>query len=490
MNTKVRNLLFIGVFVLCMALVLLLLVVTQPKAPEEEVAVDTTITLHSGTKDDVKSLVIKNEHSEFKIEQNVKGFYIAEFEGLKQNTTTMGAAGNCATSIKASALVEENATDFAKYGLSDENPKASVFVTLKNGEEYTVYFGNDIPNSSSVYCRMADSQSVYAISKNSTGYFYYAKERFISVAIKGEIANANVAPVIDRLTINRKDLDYEIVFVDDSKKHSASEISVISAQVMIEPVYAGLDVTTAEPVIFGFWGLSAKEAVVAFPTEADFEKYGLLDPFCEVNLQAELQEYNLKIGNVAYYEESATGDTSVPAAYYGYFSDVDAIFIFSTSDIPWVDMKPMDVISPMMTANYIITVDYIKLEFDNAEKTSYNFDITGDTEKAEMTVDLAGTSIDEEHFKIFYQYLLKCPIEDLCFTEPAEDAKMLCKVEIMNNNGTSDTLEFFEAGNNEVIIKLNGHTSFRQHKSYLDTLEKNTELIANGATGDDLQMVW
>ena len=74
MNTKVRNLLFIGVFVLCMALVLLLLVVTQPKAPEEEVAVDTTITLHSGTKDDVKSLVIKNEHSEFKIKSDTVQF--------------------------------------------------------------------------------------------------------------------------------------------------------------------------------------------------------------------------------------------------------------------------------------------------------------------------------------------------------------------------------------------------------------------------------
>ncbi len=492
MNTKLKNLAFIGVFVLCLVLVLLVLILTQPKAPdnEETPVADTSVYLHEGTKDDVKSIVIKNEHGEFEILQNAKGFYIPEFEGLKQNSTVMGAIGNCATKIKASALVEENAADLEKYGLSEGSPKASAFVTLKSGEQYTVYYGNTVPGSSAVYARMGGSTSVYALPSNSSNYFYYAKENLISVAITDEIANANVAPVIDRLTVTRKDLEHEIVFVDDSKKHGADEISVVSAQVMIEPVYAGLDVITAEPIVFGLWGLSATQAVVAFPTADDLRNYGIADPYCEVNLDAELQNYNLKIGNVAYYEESANGETSVPAAYYGYFKGVDAIFIFNVSQIPWVNFEIIDIISPMMTSNYIVTLDYMKIEFDNKAKTSYYYDVTGDTELAVLDVTVNGEPAVAEDFQTFYQFVLSCPIEGLCLTEPPEGAKQICFIEFMNENGTFDTLEFFDAGNNEVIIKLNGHTSFTQHKSYLNTLEKNAELLANGATSDELQMVW
>lgn len=72
MNTRTRNLIFIGIFVVCLAAVALLLVLTQPKAEEEEeeVAADTTITVLSNSRDDVESMLVKNENGEYTIYQN------------------------------------------------------------------------------------------------------------------------------------------------------------------------------------------------------------------------------------------------------------------------------------------------------------------------------------------------------------------------------------------------------------------------------------
>ena len=86
--------------------------------------------------------------------------------------------------------------------------------------------------------------------------------------------------------------------------------------------------------------------------------------------------------------------------------------------------------------------------------------------------------------------MLKCPIDALCLEEPASDAKLLATIEFARASGGGDTLEFYDAGNNRVIIKLNGTTSFSQPRSYLNVLESNLALFASGAPADELQEVW
>ena len=81
---------------------------------------------------------------------------------------------------------------------------------------------------------------MYVVLTNSAGYFYSPKESYISLIVQQGIASESVAPTIDHMIITRKDLDYDIEFIDDSKKYSADEVSMASSQVMISPVYAYL----------------------------------------------------------------------------------------------------------------------------------------------------------------------------------------------------------------------------------------------------------
>ncbi len=491
MSKSTKNLLVIGIFVVSMVLVLLLLVVTAPKEKEEEAVVDNTIALVSYERDNIDSFKITNESGEYTVRQTAKSWKVDELDGLDLSTTVLGAAGNCITSVTGQQLVEENAADLNKYGLGEDDYKSRVDVKLKDGTTYTVYYGIDTPDGEHIYVRMGDSSDVYTALATSSRYFLYIKEDYISLSILPELTTDNRAPTIDLLTITRKDLDYDIIFEDDTKNYATDDISMASSQVMISPVYAYLDITNSNDIIYGLWGLSAVQAEVAFPTDEDMAEYGLDDPFCSVVLNAELQDYILYIGNVAAYELDENGNnTTTPAYFYGYFEGKDTIYLFSAADLPWASFMPVDVLSTMMTSNYIYTLDYVDVEFHTDADYKYYFDIEASVEETTLSGTLNDKVFDPEAFKILYQFMLKCPIDELCLEDPADDAKLLARIDFRRDDGNGDVLEFYDDTTNRVIIKLNGTTSFSQPKSYLDVLLKNIQLFEGGADGDQFQQVW
>lgn len=494
MSKRLRYLLVIGVFIISMAIVLTVLLLTQPKDEEEssDSSTSATISVLSYDRDNIATMTIKNENGEFTIRNGVSGFVIDEYSAFRQNSTTMGAAGRCVTSLNAQALVEENAQDLSKYGLSDDSPKSSVTVTLKDGTSYTVYFGDDAPDGDTRYFRLSDSNTVYTVGLNSSGYFYYKADDFLSLIVTDELTNNNTAPTLDHLVIKRKDLDYDVEFVDDSKNYDADEIAAASAQVMISPVYAYLDITNSTAIMYGLWGLTASDIVKVYPTEEDFETYGLNDPFCEVILDAELQRYHLRIGNVASYTLDQNGEeTTDPYEYYCYYDGIDIIYTFTLSEIPFANFMPIDILSPMMTSNYVLALDYIDIEYFGDDPASYYFELESDIEAAEMlSGTLNGEDFDTEEFKYLYQFILKCPIDDLYFDEPGENNPLVAKIHFMRDDGAEDILEFYDIGSNRVCVKLNGHPSFSQPIGYLKVLRQNLDVFADGGTRDDLQEIW
>ena len=479
MSKRIRNLIVIGIFILSMAIVLLVLVLTQPKEEVEETTEDQTIQLLNYNRDDALTATIKNEAGEYTIRNGVSGFVIDKFNGFRQNSTTMGAAVRCATELTAQALVEENAQDLEKYGLAEGSPKAACDIELKDGTKYSVYFGIDAPDGKTRYVRLADSRDVYTVLINSSGYFYNADKDFISLVVTDELTNNNTAPTLDRMVIKRKDLDYDIEFIDDSKNYSIDDISMASAQVMISPVYAYLDITNSNAIMYGLWGLTAYDVEKVHPTEEDFEKYGLSDPFCEVNLEAELQTYNIKIGNVAAYQLDENGEpTSIPATFYCYYQGIDIIYVFESGEVPWATFMPIDILSSMMTANYIYTLDYIDVNYLTGDKETFHFDLSPNMEEKYLTGTVNGEEFEEEDFKKLYQFMLKCPIDDLCFEDPSEDAK-IAEMIFHRSDGNDDSLGFYDLGNNRVAVKLNGQTSFSQPIGYINVLKQNIELFMN-----------
>lgn len=497
MTKRVRNLLVIGLFILSMAIVLVILVLTQPKNEEDNSGepIVKTVDLLGYDRDNIAQMTIHNSNGDFSVRNGASGFVIDEISEFKQNSTTLAAAAKCVATLTTQALVEENAGNLAKYGLADGEAEASADVLMRDGTEYTVLYGISSPDDNTRYMRLEDSNDVYTVLNSSSNYFFNRKEDFVSLVITEEISSNDTAPTLDYMVITRKDLDYDIKFEDDTKNYSAGEVSMASSQVMIEPVYAYLDITNSNAIMYGLWGLTAYDVECLHPTEEDLKKYGLDDPFCTVNLDAELQNYHLDIGNVAQYILDDTGaETDEAALYYVYFRGIDAVYTITSDEVPYATFMPIDIVSNMMTSNYIYSLDYIDIDYEDllsepAVQRHYLFEMEGSVEEKSMTGTLDGQPFDLETFKILYQFMLKCPIDDLCFDDPPEDRK-ICEIVYHCYDGDQDRVEFFDTGANRVTVKLNGHTSFSQPRGYLTVLLKNIELFKNGASADELQEVW
>lgn len=490
MSNRVKKLLVIGLFILSMAIVLVVLILTQPKEEAEDpIESVSTVTLLAYERDNIANMTITNENGSFTIRNGLQGFTIDEYSEFKQNSTTLAAAGKCVTSLTAQALVEENAKNLDKYGLSEDSPKARCDVVMKDGTEYSVFYGIDAPDNKTRYVRVGGSSDVYTVLLNSSGYFYNRQDDFLSLAVTDELNNNNTTPVIDYMTVTRKDLDYEIKFEDDSKNYAEGEVSLASSQVMISPVYAYLDITNSNSIMYGLWGLTATDVVKVHPTEEDFKTYGLDDPFCTVDLDAELLNYHLDIGNVSQYQLDENGNpTAAPAEYYCYFRGVDIIYTFASSEVPWAIFMPIDILTSMMTGNYIYALDYITVDYYE-DPVSYRFDVVGNVDDQTLSGSVDGAAFDPEKFKAIYQFMLKCPIDDL-YIGPLDDYKTIARIELHCADGDGDILEFYDLGSNRVGIKLNGTPSFSQPKNYLNVLRQNIEAFKNGASGEELQQVW
>ena len=81
--------------------------------------------------------------------------------------TDQDAVNSLASSLSpasADNVVEDKATDFAKYGLT--TPSLDVAIRQKNGKTSDIIFGDDVPAASLVYARVGGDPKVYAVSSS------------------------------------------------------------------------------------------------------------------------------------------------------------------------------------------------------------------------------------------------------------------------------------------------------------------------------------
>jgi hypothetical protein len=71
--------------------------------------------------------------------------------------------------VSADSVVEDNATDLRKYGLT--TPSLTVTVHTNNGKSDELVFGDDVPAGSLVYARVNQSPKVYAVASSVKSSF-------------------------------------------------------------------------------------------------------------------------------------------------------------------------------------------------------------------------------------------------------------------------------------------------------------------------------
>lgn len=490
MNSKLKGLIVCGVCVVCLGIVALALTLTGKLDSDDSSADDNSSQgSTSVTKDDtpivdydktqVKSILVENKYGQLNFTQTASGsdeWEIDELEGIEQNTTLTSAAAKIAATLSYQDIAEENATDLSKYGLAE--PEATFTVSYADIDKTvrTFLIGNESPNSGYYYLCEKDSTTVYTVNGTGLQYFMSEPELFVNTTLLASPSDSNNWPDILDLIVEREDWDYDVKFktVDESQ-------SVVSSQIMYEPIVMSLNITSSSEVTHGLWGLQADSAVKAFPTDKDKEEYGITKPHAVVTLKLDTEEkevYTLTIGKAIYNKDDDGNDIDSIAGYYVYFEGAegkDVIYAVSVDSLPWATFSPEDVMVTFMTANNINTIDTIEvIDRDNTTL----FDLIGDGESSPTEVTQNGEKVDVDKFKSLYQYILTCPTTEIYFEDTELDPYVTISINL--KDGTSDVIQIVKQTDRRSVAFLNGKPQFLISKTWTDLLMENIDNLKNG----------
>lgn len=504
MNSKVKGIIVGVVVLVCLGATMLLLKLTDPSRntdsssqkdntssiADELLQDENVYPLTELDRNTVSKIVIENEHGELVIDRTQKAptadgtavWELSNLGGVRQNNTFVNACVNICSGLKGREIVEENASDLSKYGLSE--PKAKLTISTDSGADKVFNIGIEIAAGGYYYICEEGSSTVYTLLAQNATYFFEDTLYFAN-SVLVDTPSDTAWPTIDRLTIKREDIDYDMVFV--TVPEDEIPVGMSSNQAMIKPVYQFLNITASADVTHGIWGLTASEAVVLHPTDEDKEKYGLAEPFAKVILDTDADDYTLSIGNPVYVLDDNGEETTTVAGYYCFLNaeDTDCIYIISSNECRWATVLPGDIILGMMTSNLFVDLDMITLQtpdktvsIDVYAKEDENPDDSVKDEVFEVKID--GKEVETELFQDWYVYWLECPTDETYFTPLTGEEELYLTVTIKLENGKEQIVKFYTSTNRRLIAEIDGNVGYIIPTSYADTLMDNIRRVVDG----------
>ena len=423
--------------------------------------------------ENIVSVVVKNETGGYTLERPSSGkneFNIKELTGLNQSSVMKQGLVKDMASLEAYKVVEENASDLSKYGLSE--PKTVFTVNFKDGTSRTFKIGDKATKNRYRYVTEEGKSDVYMIVQTVLSDMIERKEDFVTTSLI-PASTAEEGTPYGRMTVKRKDLDYEMAFEDIEE-----EKALISSQVMVEPIFAHLNIQLSSKVTHGLWGLTAARCELIFPKAEDMKTYGLDDPLAVVHYKNDTEEYTLKIGKEIHSTNSEGDELDEIAAYYCYVegvSGIDCIWQIEAGNLPWATYTAGDVIS-LMTTNKIFDINEVKVTY-KGEVSDYTLD--GNEEETKVYwVKKNGKDVTVDLFQELYKYILYFPTKDIYFDEIKGEPFLT--IEVNRKDGGSDKIEFFEDTSRRVLVKLNGRPSYKLETRWTDVLIENMERLDRG----------
>lgn len=499
MNSKVKGIIAGAVVLVCLGAMLVILQVTGAVKTDKDgesssdggsivIEEEETFPLMDIDRNSVSKISFENESGTLNIvrtkkstsEESSSEWTMEELEGINQNGTAVKACVNICSSLAGRALVEENASDLSRYGLSE--PSAIITVSSDNEADSVFLIGDEIPTGGYRYIVRKGSSTVYTALNANINYFLQGAEYFCSLSLVYTPSQESW-PRIERLTVKRDDLDYDMVFV--SVDEDDAPVGLVSSQVMIKPVYAGLNITTSASVTHGIWGLTAASAEVIHPTEEDFAQYGLTEPHCTVILDSSAEDYTLKIGDPVYAKDENGEELTTVAGYYCYINaeGADCIYIIAAESCVWPSFLPGDIIGGQMAMNYIMDLSGITVEYssgsDRVDINAVKEDKDAGIEEV-FEVSINSKPVDGSLFKNWYVYWLECPTNETFFEPLSETDTLYCTVTIERRDADDQVLKFYQTSGRRLIVEIDGNVGYKIPISYIDTLITNLHNVAEG----------
>ncbi len=441
---------------------------------------ENTVYLNQFETADIKTVIVDNASDSFTLTQHTRTktdsdgnqtdeiyYFLDDYDDILQDEGYLYTLPNNLSCAEAT-IVDEAPENLSEYGFESDDIAT---VTLKtDNDEMTIIIGDKTPIGG-VYVKYPDSDTVYSVENTAVLYCKHNLFHFLSKTVLEEPSESEY-PKIERVTVLRSDLDYDIVFeYDITGDYEDILHGNTASHIMVSPINAYLDITESPEYTHGIFGLLANDIYKVHPSDDDLEACGFTDPFCTVLTETDIGDILLFFGDSV----EIDGETYR----YGYMGGINLIYLFNSDNAPWLDMTPASVVSEMVLGTYVYDIGKLSVKSTSGDLT---FEGSGDSESYSVTLD--GKEFDTETFKSFYQFLIKTPGDNV-YIGDFDKTELLCSIDIELQNDydgviSDETLEFYSTDARNAVILHNGVPSFSCNISYVNALLDNIERIKNG----------
>lgn len=492
-----------GIIGLCAALAVLggglaALKLTEPEETQESSSESSSEVSGSGITiledSEIESVNVKNADDEYTVvksgvsETNSAAVYtIKGYESLPLETSIIGTIPNNATGLASTAIAAEDSSELAKFGL--ENPAITADIHYTSGKDVTLYIGDTAPNGSDIYVKTSDSEAVYTVASSYLANYSKTVYDLVDTVVLAE-PEEDVYPIVKSVSIERDDIDYDILLEYDETSEDEDYLGGTSAtHVMTSPTFAYLTIERSMDITNGMFGLTAEDIYCIMPEESDIAEAGLADPFCTVKMSCDDGNTYTLIMSEPYTDEDKN------TMHYAMLEGTDIIYILSAETAKWGVIEPIDITSMYVISTYVWSVTDMKLwgkdietaEFkitpkENADSDEY------DSKSEGYTVTRNGVTVDSEHYREFYALLIKSSAEEFALNTPIPDEEPILAVEFSENfTNTTQTIEFYDYSALKALIVINGESKYICGKSFVETMAQN---VARTGTGEEYITTW
>ncbi len=348
----------------------------NPEVAEESAFEE--ITVMKSDRDKIISLTFNNSNGSFELKKKDNAWTIEPVYEFEVDSLNADGAATDMSAIVATKVIEENATDLAKYGL---DKPITIKVGLEDGTSKELQVGSDTLTGDGRYCKMANESKVYLVgtyytSKFEPTYGYFVKKDILSV---------------DPATI--KTFSYE----KDGQMQYAVDIVSDKEMNIVEPVKEVAEISSVTKMIQSVTQLAISDVADNNPT--DLAKYGLDKP-----------KYVIKYGDATTTKIILFGSfVDKGTIRYAKYADGKSIFTIDTAPLTFLDTKLDDVIYSFIYLPNIKDVSRVELLLDGKKTVC---DITASEKSEDDKFKVNGTDANMKNdngsslFRNLYQSMI------------------------------------------------------------------------------------
>lgn len=378
--------LFRNAIILVVVLVLLVgayFLISNKKAANPDTTDESTATTDiyviKAEQEQIILLEFDNRKGLFTLKKKDKAWTMEPASEFPIDNLIAEASATDMSAVIATKVIEENATDLAKYGL---DTPTTVKIGLVDGSTQQLEVGLISPTNDGIYVKKKGEPKVYLIST------YYLDKLNLS---SGHFAKKDILPV-EAATL--KNFSYE----KNGEMQFAVSINSESEMKITAPLKEEAEAAKIAPMLEAVVQLAIKDVIENNPT--DLAKYGLDKPAYSIEYGDGSTTKKILFGK---YLEKGT-------IVYAKFPEGKSIFTIDVTPLTFLDTKFSDVLNPFIYLPNINDVNKIDLFIDGKTIVSDITTVKDKSEDDKFKVDGKDANMEDANgkslFRAFYSSMI------------------------------------------------------------------------------------